>query len=125
MGRDRNEEANGRLDPAMLKEYRRTEVLLAVWTEFLSEEGLGEIMITQVTIQGPNKGRDGFLAIIKGENERRETFVAFRTAGTVKDLMAKVYDDERNDSLKFKEEVPWDANGEKAKAKAAQKKGGG
>jgi hypothetical protein len=117
------EEANRRHDPVFLKELARPGKALEVIYELMTEGWLNGTRITSIIVRGPSAERDGLMAIIKAEDALRKPLVAFRTAGTPKELVLKILSDVENDRLAFKEEQPYDPAGKLAAKTAAQKKG--
>jgi len=117
------EAANQRFDRVLLSEIARPGKALEVLYELMSEGYMNGSRIVQLRITGPTVSRDGFMAVIKAEDSLGKPLVAFRTAGTPKELMLKILSDVELDRLAFKEEQPYDPDGAKAKAKAQAHKG--
>lgn len=119
----RNDDINGSYPPGFFKELAKPGTDMDTISEFMQNWSDTGMIITSITINGPEKTRAGYMAIIKGIDEARKNFVAFRTAEDLRSLNAKIAGDIRTGQLVFKEEKPWDPDG--AKAKAAQEEGGG
>jgi len=116
------EAANRQLDPVYMKELARPGKALEVIYELMTEGWLNGARITSIIVRGPTPERDGMMAIIKAEDSLRKPLVAFRTAGTPKELVLKILSDVENDRLYFKEEQPYDPEGKLKAKKEAQKK---
>lgn len=120
--KSRRRDPNARIDPATITEMTRAGTGLDVITQLMTEGWLSGMVITEIRVKGPDPSRDGFMAVIKARDDYNQPYVAFRTAGSVRELVSKIAGDVQMDRLQLKEEQPYDPSGEKAKAKA-QKSG--
>lgn len=114
----RREDPNESIDRAALRRYWRLAQAVECLDSMMEEWSTMGMIITSVRVRGPEETRGGYMMVIKAIDESRKPFVAFRTAGTVEELLTKVLDDVDSGHLQFKEEQPYDPTGEKAKAKA-------
>lgn len=110
---------NDVLDRGLLRDIARAGDDLEVIDTSMTEWSNLGMVIKEIRIKGPEETRDGYLAIIKAVNEARTPFVAFRSAGTLKDLNRKIAGDIEEGRLQFREEQPYDPDGAKARAKKA------
>jgi len=117
---DKNELANGRFDRSTLKEIARPGKALEVIYELMTEGWMNGTRITSITVRVPTDGREGIMGVIKAETEDRKPLVAFRTAGTPKELVLVILSDVENDRLMFKEEMSYE---ERQKALKGSEKG--
>jgi hypothetical protein len=98
-------------------------VIRAYWELWQQVEQVNESMegwsmtgmiITEIRVRGPELTGGGFMAVIKGIDEARHPFVAFRSAATVRELFGKVGGDLIQGTLAMKEEQPYDPGKSKA-----------
>jgi len=114
---NQNDRINGTLDRELVNEGRVFLARVAELSRLMDEWSNEGMIIEQIVMQGPEKTHDGFRAIIKGIDEARNRYVAFRSGGSVREVMAKIVTDAESGRLVFKEELPWNPEDAKKTAK--------
>jgi hypothetical protein len=122
MGNDPAEKAGREIDRMLTRESLSLWKGLEAITELMEKGDNMGVVISEIRVKGPDSRRDGFMAVIKAVNEDGRPLVAFRSGESVKELVQKIASDHANDRLTYKDDTPWDPDGARARAKAAQAK---
>jgi hypothetical protein len=114
------QDTNGQIDRGYIKEIARVSEDCNRITDAMDDWSVTGMIITEVRFRGPELTRDGYMAVVKAKDEAGNGFVAFRTGGSVREVLSKIGGDLAQGRLQMKEETPYDPDGAKARAKAAR-----
>jgi hypothetical protein len=107
MGEKRHGSDSDVIDRALVNEGLRLWRALEVTDAHMTRRDEDGYMIESISIRGPELAKGGYMAVIKVKDELGGRYVAFRSAGTLRELMAKVGEDIDTGKLQLKDDRPW------------------
>jgi hypothetical protein len=102
----RTEEANGRMDKAIVNEALMVWRAMTVVTDGYWERDAMDVRVDSITVRAPKAAGEDFLAVVKGSNSEGRPFVAFRSGPDVKSAMVKVAQGIEQGTITWKEDKP-------------------
>lgn len=94
-------------DKAFAAATRQMGIAFMKLERAMAQDMVDGARVTRITIRGPEEGKPGYLATIKGRHPDGSMLVAFKGGDTAGGLMLAIADGIDKGTMRWREDEPW------------------